>query len=262
MFFQRLCFALCCIFVFAGTIFGGIAVPPEEYGRVLINNHSRAAGLAPVVFDHWLHRAMYTCRLCHVDIGFAMEAGATDIKAADNMRGSYCGACHDGRRTYAGKKIFAACSDKFTPEQGKTCDRCHSSAKDVSREYAFRTFTAKFPKTGPGNDIDWERAEDERIISPVDILEGFSVKRKPLPVPKDFSMESKSTWMPEILFSHRKHARWCGCELCHPEIFSIEKGGTKFSMLQISGGQYCGVCHDRVAFALADCRKCHTKTVE
>jgi hypothetical protein len=28
-------------------------------------------------FRHWLHRSKYTCRLCHVDIGFAMEAGGT-----------------------------------------------------------------------------------------------------------------------------------------------------------------------------------------
>ena len=37
---------------------------PPEYGRVVINNYSEAAHLSPVVFDHWLHRAEYTCRLC------------------------------------------------------------------------------------------------------------------------------------------------------------------------------------------------------
>ena len=50
---------------------------PSEYGRVTINNFSQQAGLPPVVFDHWVHRSMFTCRLCHVDIGFAMAAGAT-----------------------------------------------------------------------------------------------------------------------------------------------------------------------------------------
>ena len=52
---------------------------PPEFGRVIINNASEKAGLAPVSFDHWYHRAKYTCRLCHVDIGFAMKAGATGI---------------------------------------------------------------------------------------------------------------------------------------------------------------------------------------
>jgi c(7)-type cytochrome triheme protein len=75
-------------------------VPPETYGRVIINTYSKKAGLAPVVFDHWLHRAKYTCRLCHVDIGFVMEAGASKINAAANMKGFYCGACHNGERLY------------------------------------------------------------------------------------------------------------------------------------------------------------------
>src|SRR5208337_111507 len=39
-------------------------VPPQEYGRVVIKNYSERAGLAPVVFNHWLHRARFTCRLC------------------------------------------------------------------------------------------------------------------------------------------------------------------------------------------------------
>ena len=82
---------------------------PQEFGRVVIGNDSAKAGLAPVVFEHWLHRAKYTCRVCHVDIGFAMRAGATDISAADNMRGQYCGACHNDGTQPNGKKPFAAC---------------------------------------------------------------------------------------------------------------------------------------------------------
>jgi len=41
-----------------------------------------------VVFDHWLHRAKFTCRLCHVDIGFAMKAEATDIRCQFIIPGS------------------------------------------------------------------------------------------------------------------------------------------------------------------------------
>jgi len=101
-----------------------------DYGKVVLNNYSEKAGLAPVVFDHWLHRAKFTCRLCHVDIGFAMKAGATGIKAADNMGGYYCGACHNGKMMDGGnKKMFEACSKKFTAEEGKRCDRCHSLGK-------------------------------------------------------------------------------------------------------------------------------------
>src|SRR5512143_3267672 len=83
---------------------------PENYGRVIIKNFSLEAGLQPVRFDHWLHRSLYTCRLCHVDVGFAMEANGTKITADANSRGLYCGACHDGARTHKLKKIFPSCS--------------------------------------------------------------------------------------------------------------------------------------------------------
>jgi len=53
---------------------------PYEFGRVVINNYSEASHLSPVVFDHWLHRAKFTCSLCHVDIGFAMMTELTDIR--------------------------------------------------------------------------------------------------------------------------------------------------------------------------------------
>ena len=37
---------------------------PNEYGKVIIDNYSTKSGkVAPVVFQHWLHRARYTCRL-------------------------------------------------------------------------------------------------------------------------------------------------------------------------------------------------------
>src|SRR3990172_11845730 len=88
-----------------------------DYGKVVLNNYSEKAGLAPVVFDHWLHRARFTCRLCHVDIGFAMKAGGTDIKAVDNVNGYYCGTCHNGTSIFEGKQVFASCSLKgFTRE--------------------------------------------------------------------------------------------------------------------------------------------------
>jgi hypothetical protein len=55
---------------------------PYEFGRVIINNYSETTHLSPVVFDHWLHRAKFTCRVCHIDIGFAMTANGTKMTAA------------------------------------------------------------------------------------------------------------------------------------------------------------------------------------
>ncbi len=234
---------------------------PYEYGTVVIDNHSQAAGLAPVVFEHWLHRARFTCRLCHVDVGFAMKAGATDIKAADNIAGFYCGACHN-KSLSGGKTVFEACG-KVGAQHRPACLRCHSSGKNVRPEIDFAAFTKNLPRGRFGNGIDWEKAEKERLIAPADYLEGVSIRRKPISAQKDFALEPKLVGMPNIIFSHEKHTVWNGCELCHPEIFvGVKKGTTKYSMVEIFDGKYCGVCHATVAFPLLDCQRCHTKPVQ
>jgi c(7)-type cytochrome triheme protein len=229
---------------------------PFEYGRVVINNYSEASRLAPVVFDHWLHRARYTCRLCHVDLGFAMKTGTTDIRAVDNINGWYCGTCHNG------ETAFDSCENTFVRTDEQLCSRCHSHGKKIDRKYDFREFTKDLPKERFGNGIDWEKAEDEGKIAPVDYIEGVSIKRDKLVVQKDFELGAKVEGMPDIIFSHEKHTVWNGCELCHPEIFlGVKKGTTKYSMVEIYEGKYCGVCHRTVAFPLLDCQRCHTQPV-
>ena len=58
----------------------------------------------------------------------------------------------------------------------------------------------------------------------------------------DFELGAKVEGMPDIIFSHRKHTVWNGCELCHPEIFiGIKKGITEYSMVEIFDGKYCGI---------------------
>jgi len=235
--------------------------PPAEYGRVVIAGRSEAARVEPAVFDHWLHRARYTCRLCHVDVGFAMKASATGITAADNAAGQYCGACHDGKHATAdGRKLFAACA-KGAPS-GATCARCHASGKNVRPENDFATFAKRLPRERFGNGIDWEKSEAEGLIRPADYLEGVSIKRPALPAQKDFALGAKLEGMPNIIFSHAKHTVWNGCELCHPEIFPVQRGGKDMSMVQIFDGQSCGVCHTTVAFPLIDCQRCHTAPVQ
>jgi c(7)-type cytochrome triheme protein len=234
---------------------------PPEYGRVVLNNYSEKAWIAPVVFEHWLHRAKFTCRLCHVDIGFAMKSGTTGIRAADNEKGYYCGTCHNGKTVVDNKSVFESCSEKSTDKA--RCVRCHSLGKATKGEYDFNKFTATFPRGRFGNGIDWEKAEADGLIKPIDFIEGVSIKRTPLSVQKDFALEPKVKNMPNIIFSHKKHTVWNGCELCHPEIFvGVKKGTTKYSMSEIFDGKYCGVCHTNVAFPLIDCQRCHTEQVQ
>jgi c(7)-type cytochrome triheme protein len=235
---------------------------PHEYGNVVIDNYSEKAGLAPVEFNHWLHRAIYTCRLCHVDIAFGMKANSTNIKASDNKKGFYCGTCHNGKMLYNDKPIFASCLLQYTQEDAKQCERCHSMGRNVTMVYDFYKFTRNFPKERFGNGVDWDQAELSGLIKPIDYIEGVSIKRKSMAVQKDFTLNSKVAGMPDIIYSHTKHTVWCGCELCHPEIFvGVKKGATKYSMVEIFEGRYCGVCHVKVAFPLIDCQRCHTKAV-
>jgi c(7)-type cytochrome triheme protein len=242
--------------------------PPQEYGRVVISNYSEKAGVAPVVFDHWIHRSKYTCRVCHVDVGFGMKAGASDIRAADNAAGQFCGACHNGRNVSpAGKKIFESCSnvnhkDVAWIATNPPCIRCHSLGKDVKPEADFAALAAKLPKERFGNGIDWEKAEIEKLVKLSDFVEGVSIKRPPLKSQKDFALTAKLEGMPNILFSHVKHTVWNGCELCHPQMFAVRKGSNKLSMVQIFEGQFCGACHTTVAFPLIDCQRCHTQPVQ
>ncbi|MBI5741474.1 MAG: hypothetical protein HZA16_12270 [Nitrospirae bacterium] len=236
---------------------------PYDYGKVVINNYSEKAGLAPVVFNHWLHRAKFTCRLCHVDVGFAMKAGTTGIKASDNISGYYCGSCHNGKPDAEGNKVFESCSKTVPPDEKNRCQRCHSLGKNVKPAYDFGAFTERFPKGRFGNGIDWEKTEAEGLVKPVDFLEGVSIKRQAITAQKDFALSPKLEGMPDIIFSHKKHTVWNGCELCHPEIFvGVKKGSTKYSMIEIFDGKYCGVCHTSVAFPLTDCQRCHTKSVQ
>jgi len=235
---------------------------PYEYGRVIIDNYSSKAELAPVVFEHWIHRSKFTCRVCHVDVGFAMKAGATNITSADNERGFYCGACHNGKTVVDGKVVFQACSRKTAGDDLRRCERCHSFGLKVASEYDFFHFSQPLPKERFGNGLDWEKSEELGLIKPARVLEGVSPRGNSLAVQKDFVLNPKVEGMPDIIFSHKKHTVWNGCELCHPDIFmGVKRGTTKYTMVDISQGKACGACHTTVAFPLTDCQRCHSKPV-
>jgi c(7)-type cytochrome triheme protein len=256
----KLALIVCLLVVASSTAEGKIVPAPSDYGAVIISNYSSTSGSAPVRFDHWLHRAFFTCRLCHVDIGFAMEANGTKISAETNMKGFYCGSCHNGKLVWKDRTVFPSCRKDRPIASDKSCSRCHSGGGNASREYEYGRFTEKLPKQAVGNLVDWEEAENRGLISPLDFLPGVSVPRAPLKAQADFSILSRGAWMPDIIFSHKKHTQWNGCELCHPEIFpTVRKDSARYTMFQIVEGQYCGACHRNVAFPLNDCEKCHSK---
>ncbi|HEY6001665.1 MAG TPA: c(7)-type cytochrome triheme domain-containing protein [Anaeromyxobacter sp.] len=230
----------------------------SDQGSVVLRNFTAGAGVPPVTFQHWRHRAMYTCRVCHVDVGFAMEAGGTRVSASTNRSGFHCGACHDGKATRGGKRIFASCSEGPFDGRPAACGRCHrAETSSAEASEAFDEFARPLPRTAAGT-IDWDEAEARGLLAPADSVEGASVARRPLPYEKEITIALKRT--AGIVFSHKKHARWSGCELCHPEIFPMSPSASfRYSMQRIMGGEHCGACHGKVAFPLSDCDRCHTE---
>ena len=81
-----------------------------EFGDVLMNQYSEAAGVRPVVFPHWFHRVRYSCKTCHSDLGIKLQAGGNDINMLKIIDGLYCGACHNGNIAWSVER----------------CDLCHS----------------------------------------------------------------------------------------------------------------------------------------
>lgn len=228
---------------------------PHEYGNVVINNYSEANNIAPVVFNHWLHRAKYTCRLCHVDLGFGMAAGSTGMTEEDNINGIFCGACHDGA------EAFGSHEKDTVGNVVKNCYRCHSYKKNVRLKENFYAFFKGYPRARYGNKVDWLKAEESGLVKLKDYLEGHSIPMKSLRQTKDINIKSKELGIPDIIFSHKKHTIWVGCELCHPDIFGIKKGATKYTMQDIFEGRFCGACHGKVAFPYTDCMLCHSSGI-
>ena len=81
-----------------------------EYGDVVINNFSDAAGMRPVVFPHWFHRVRFRCKVCHADLGFQFKAGGNQINMLKIIDGQFCGSCHNGELAWS----------------AENCNLCHS----------------------------------------------------------------------------------------------------------------------------------------
>ncbi len=160
-----------------------------------------------------------------------------------------------------GKRLSAQKRSKLTASQKRTVTGAIHSQKKVEFKYDFYTFRKSLPQERFGNGIDWIKAEDQKLMTLKDQIEGVSIKRKKLTNPKELELAAKALGMPNIIFSHKKHAIWNGCELCHPEIFGVKKGETVYTMQDLFNGKYCGACHGSVAFPNDDCQRCHTDEV-
>jgi len=104
-----------------------------EYGDVVINNYSDAAGMRPVVFPHWFHRIRFRCKVCHADLGFKFKAGGNEINMVKIIDGEFCGACHNGELAWG----------------VENCNLCHSAPPSTSTQVHESTVQKLVGPTAP-----------------------------------------------------------------------------------------------------------------
>jgi len=116
-----------------------------------------------------------------------------------------------------------------------------------------RTAMADFP-IDRRKQINWVATLDAGLINPRADLKG---EGEMLVMDMDILMKN-TQFMPYVKFPHKAHTRWLDCSNCHPAIFIPQENANPISMNKVLRGEYCGVCHDKVAFALFTCERCHS----
>ncbi len=217
--------------------------PPQAWGTVMMERNTKGSDkVRPVLFPHWAHRTKYTCKVCHTDLGFSINAGGTDIKQADIEAGKYCGACHDSKAA-------------FGPTE---CVRCHSKGLEVPDNGDIEKALGGLPKDQFGNQVNWAAAARDGAIKPAASLDGKG-ELKPLDLDITIPVTKFTPHPPDVVFPHKTHTEQLDCATCHPAIFKEKKGDNpEMNMMRIISGQFCGECHTSVAFPLEDCFRCHS----
>lgn len=105
--------------------------------------------------------------------------------------------------------------------------------------------------------IDWAKIVREKLIDPKFSLDPADDSEMP-PLQMDVLITAKGDFVDDVIYPHEMHTYWLKCEVCHPQIFIPAQGQNNMTMTGIVNGQWCGRCHNIVAFPLTDCKKCHS----
>ena len=112
-----------------------------------------------------------------------------------------------------------------------------------------------FPRDDRGI-INWVETLDQGVINP---RTGLTGNEKMHAVDFDVIFQNTAS-MPYVRFPHRPHTIWLTCQNCHPGIFIPQRGSNPVTMAAIMAGEYCGVCHGKVAFPPYECNRCHRES--
>lgn len=204
-----------------------------------------------VTYEHEAHTQWLSCKNCHPTIfPLGRKAAPVKITMAKINAGEACGACHgavafgaEGQCTRCHRNIPAK-SDWNPPEQVK---------KPIEKAKSWQEATKALPVTD--GMVDWVKALAQGVIAP---RAGVDPKAKDEAVlPLDVERVPAAGEMFKVVFSHKSHTEWLACPNCHTGIFQMAKGSSAMSMEKINSGEFCGVCHGKVAFAATACARCH-----
>lgn len=109
--------------------------------------------------------------------------------------------------------------------------------------------------------VDWVKVTREKTVDPRYSLDPAAKPDDEIIVDMNIFFETKSNFMDNVVFPHFMHSWWLKCEACHQSvggaIFEMRAGANNVKMAEMVDGKWCGRCHGKVAFPLADCRRCH-----
>lgn len=224
-----------------------------------------------VHYNHKIHTKKFRCTTCHPAL-FKIKKGANRITMADHGRKQYCFSCHDGTMSFSWmdcsrchtqmptpkKNIYFGANGKAVPFSHSAhltrmkCGDCHIQIfpfKEGSTKIAYADhvnskacFTCHKEKNGVSFYKDCSRCHKDRS--------SMAAPQGPL----TYTSKDKGP----VAFNHSSHA--FSCDVCHPNLFVMKKGGTKITMIDMYQGKSCGTCHNRIkTFTVTDCSKCHKK---
>jgi c(7)-type cytochrome triheme protein len=239
----------------AGTVTPRAAVDPRQPPYAPFDLEVELATARSQVFrvryPHAPHTEWLTCANCHPAI-FPLQRNAppTVITMARIKRGEYCGVCH-------GRVAFGV--------EGE-CARCHAAvpatstwrppptpARPIEAATRWQEAARMLPVTA--GVPDWSRARAEGTIAPGrDVIPGAG---DPEILDLDVQRVSRDGAKYNVVFPHRAHTELLHCDSCHPYPFAKEAGKTPMSMDLINLGEFCGMCHGKVAFPTDACGRCH-----
>ena len=162
----------------------------------------------------------------------------------------------EAQYTKESEPVAATSQEEHLARKAITSVRFHDPKnQDLKHLQNYDAAVAGIPKD-PNGFPDWMRALREGTIKPRSTLSGKDVPSDELNL--DIIMKNTKE-MPWVRFPHLPHTQWLTCSNCHPYPFEARTNSTKIKMADIFRGQFCGMCHDRVAFVtFFSCMRCHS----